>query len=143
MTVPVHFHSLSDNPSTFLLFYMSTYIPVHNHICSVYYFLFCVTCAMTFQLIYWDTYPQIHPKMNVPVYKVHALLSPNHKDLPAPQLFLYLPKDVPVHGPICSFSYFHSDEPFRSTRQRFYCSTRPQMYLFITIPIQFISSFSA
>ena len=51
----------------------------------------------------------------------------------SPQLFLYLPKDVPVHGPICSFSYFHSDEPFRSTRQRFYCSTCPQMYLFITI----------
>ena len=50
-----------------------------------------------------------------------------------PQLLVYLPKFVPVHGPTCSFSYFHSDEPFLSTRQRFYCSTRPQMYLFITI----------
>ena len=27
-------------PSTFLLFYMSTYVPVHHYICSVYFFFF-------------------------------------------------------------------------------------------------------
>ena len=36
---------------------------------------------MTFQLIYWSTYPQIHPKINLPVYP-HASPLPKNKDLP-------------------------------------------------------------
>ena len=36
---------------------------------------------MTFQLIYWGTYTQIHPKVNLPVY-LHASLPSNHKSLP-------------------------------------------------------------
>ena len=68
-------------PSTFLLFCMSTDVPVHHYTASV-CFLFCgITCTMTFQLIYWGTYPQIHPKINLPVY-LHVSLSSNHKDLP-------------------------------------------------------------
>ena len=59
--------------------------------------------------IYWSTYPQIHPKINLPVYP-HASLPSNHKDLPvhfmylSPQLLVYLPIDVPVQDPTCSFS---------------------------------------
>ncbi len=60
---------------------MSTDVPVHHYTCSVYFFFFGITCAMTFQLIYWGTYTQIHPKINVPVYP-HASLPSNHKDLP-------------------------------------------------------------
>ena len=59
----------------------------------------------------------------------------------SPQLLVYLPFYVPVHDPTCSFSYFHSDSPLRSTRQRFHCSTCPQTYLFISIPVQFIFLF--
>ena len=68
-------------PSTFALFYMSTDAPVHQYTCSVYFLFFHITCAMTFQLICWGTYTQIHPKVNVPVY-LHASLSSNHKGLP-------------------------------------------------------------
>ena len=68
-------------PSTFLLFYMSTDVPVHHYTCPVYFFFFGITCAMTFQLIYWGTYTHIHPKLNLLVY-LHASLPSNHKDLP-------------------------------------------------------------
>ena len=60
---------------------MSTYVPVDQYSCAVYFFFFGITCAMTFQLIYWGTYTQIHPKVNIPVY-LHASLSSNHKGLP-------------------------------------------------------------
>ena len=98
-------------PSTVLLFYMSTDIPVHQYSCSVYFLFFCISYTITFQLIFWGTYPQIHPKINSPVYP-HASLSSNHKDLPqypSPQLLVYLPIFVLIHGRTCSFSYFHSD----------------------------------
>ena len=86
MTVPVHFQTfilitVKIYRSTFLLFYMSTDVPVHHYTCSVYFFFFSITCTMTFQLIYWGTYTQIHLKINLPVY-LHASLSSNHKDLP-------------------------------------------------------------
>ena len=68
-------------PSTVLLFYMSIDVPVHHYTCSVYFFFFVITCTMTFQLIYWGTYTQIHPKVNLPIY-LRASLSSNHKDLP-------------------------------------------------------------
>ena len=68
-------------PSTFPLFYMSTDVPGHRYTCSVYFSFFGQTCAMTFQLIYWGTYTQIHLKVNLPVY-LHASLSSNHKGLP-------------------------------------------------------------
>ena len=60
-------------PSTHLLAYIHTDVPKTNH-------LFGITCTMTFQLIYWGTYTQIHRKINVPAY-LHASLSSNHKDL--------------------------------------------------------------
>ena len=84
-------------PSTVLLFYMSTYVPVHQYTCSVYFLFFCVSSAMTFQLIYWVTYPQIYPKVNLPVYS-HASLSSNHKDLPVTTTTC-----VPAH--ICTRSW--------------------------------------
>ena len=51
---------------------------------------------MTFQLIYWGTYTQIHLKINLPVY-LHASLSSNHKDLP-------VTTTTCVHAHMCSRS---------------------------------------
>ena len=74
-------------PSTFILFYMYTDVPVHHYTCSVYFFFFGITCTMTFQLIYWGTYKQIHLKINLPVY-LHASHSSNHNYLcTCPQMF--------------------------------------------------------
>ena len=42
-------------PSTFLLFYMSTDVPVHHYTCLVYLFIFGITCTMAFQLVYLHT----------------------------------------------------------------------------------------
>ena len=86
MTLPVHFQTfimitVKIYPSTFLLFYMSTDVPVHHYTCSVYLFLFSLTCTVTFQPVYWGSYTHIHPKMHLPVYP-HAFLWSNNKDLP-------------------------------------------------------------
>ena len=67
-------------PSTVLLFYMSTDVPVHQYTCSLYFMFFCIFYAMTVQLICWGTYPQIHPKINLPVYP-HASPLPKNNDL--------------------------------------------------------------
>ena len=108
-TLRFHFHTVflitvKIYPSTFLLFYMSTDVPVHHYTCSIYFFCFSITCKTTIQLIYWGTYTQIHPKINLPVYP-----SSNGKDYLSSQLLVYLPIDVPVHDPTCSFSDFDSD----------------------------------
>ena len=68
-------------PSTFLLRCMSTFVPVHQYTCSVYFFFFGINCKMTFQLIYWGTYTQIQPEINLPVY-LHTSPLSNNKDLP-------------------------------------------------------------
>ena len=79
---------------TVLLFDMSTDVPVHPYACSVCFFFFGMTCTRIFQLIYWGTYTQIHPKIYLPVY-LHASVSSNHKDLPVttttcvPTLWMY------------------------------------------------------
>ena len=107
------------NPSTFILFYMYTDVAVHHYTCSVYFFFFGIACTMTFQLIYWGAYKQIHLKIFLPVYH-HASLSSNHKDLPVTTAacvhahrcthsgpYAFLPLNVPDHDPACSFSYFY------------------------------------
>ena len=86
MTLPVHFNTVflitvKINPSTFLLFYLSTDVPVHHYNCAVYFFFFGITCTMSFRLVYWGTYTHIHPKRNLPVY-FHAFLWFNNKYLP-------------------------------------------------------------
>ena len=68
-------------PSTFLLLYMSTDVPVHQYTCSIDFFLFGITSTITFQLIYWGTYTQIYPKIELPVF-LHTSLLFNHKNLP-------------------------------------------------------------
>ena len=78
---------------------MSTDVPVHQYTCSVYFLFFCISYAMTFQHIYWSTYPQIHPKIHLPVY-IHASLSSNHKDLPVTTTTC-----VPAHICTRSWSY--------------------------------------
>jgi len=45
--------------STFLLLYMYTDTPVHQYTCSVYFFIFGITCTVTFPLICWGMYTQI------------------------------------------------------------------------------------
>ena len=130
-------------PSPFPLFYMSTDVPVHQYTCSVNFLIFfSITCAMIFQLIYWGTYTQIHPKLNLPVY-LHVSLSSNHKGLP-------ITITTCVHAHRCTRSWpyvFIFRLAFRLTVKiyplRFCCSTCPLMYLIISIPVQFISSFSA
>ena len=91
--------SVKLDPSTVLLFYISTDLPVHQYTCLVYFLFFGISYAKTFQLIYWSTYPQIHPKINVPVYP-HASLISNHKDLPVTTTI-----SIPAKRCTCSWPY--------------------------------------
>ncbi len=129
-------------PSTFLLFYMSKDVPVHQYTCSVYFLFFGITCTMSFRLVYWGTYRHIHPKRNVPVYS-HAFLWSNNKYLP-----VSTNASVPAYRCTRSWPYLFIViqsfwYPLSSTRPRFCCSTFPQTYLFINIPVRFISYFLA
>ena len=209
---------------------MSTDVPVHQYTCSVYFFFFGITCAVTFQLVYWGTYTQIHPKINLPLYphasfssfttktylsplllvylqiymypfmtlpvyfqtfilitikwwlpvsvftvlhvhrctcsslclfslfvpfrhNIHNYLSTHilstgvrthvylfifrllfclsTKTYLSPQLPVYIPIDLPIHYPTCSFWLFHSDKPFVLTCPLTYCSKYSQIYHFI------------
>ena len=126
-----------------ILFCMSTDVPIHHYTCSVYFFFFSITCTMTFQLIS-GYLPADPPENTIYLFTLMLLLCLRTKNYLSPQLLLYLPIDVPVHDPTCSFAYFHSDQPLRTTRQRFHCSTCPQTYLFTSTPVQFFFlSFSA
>ena len=93
-------------PSTFLLPYMYADAPGYQYNCSVYFFLFGITCTITFPLICWGMYTQIHPKIYLPVY----LLCLRTKTYLSPQLLVYLPLNVPVHDLTCLFSYFYSPD---------------------------------
>ena len=88
-----------------------------------------MTCAMTFQLIYWGTYPHIHPKIHLPIY-FHASLSSNHKDLP-------VTTTTCVHACRCTRSwsylfilYLHSD-----LTVKIYPSTVLLFYMSIDVPL--------
>ena len=161
MTLPVHFIlsfrlTVKIYPSTFLLFYMSTDVPVHQYTCSVYFLFFCVSYAMTFQRIYWSTYPRSTRKY-IYLFTFMLLFRLTIKTYLSLQLLAYLPIFVPVHGPTCSFFYTfipinRLDLPVNvstvlhvhiCTCSSLYCSACPQIYLFIIIPVKFISSFSA
>ena len=63
---------------------------------------------MTFQLVYWGTYTQIHLKINLP-FTFMLLFHLTTKAYLSPQLLVYTPTDVPIHDPMCSFSDFHAD----------------------------------
>ena len=139
-----------------LLFYMSIDVPVHQHTCSVCFFFFGVTCTMTFQLIYWGTYTQIHPKIYLPVY-LHAFLLPNHIGEPTchhnylctyicswPYLFIFtltakiylsmfllscMSTSAPVHQYTCSVYFFFFSITCTMTFQLIYRGTYTQIYL--------------
>ena len=144
MTLPVHF-ILSFRLTVKI--YPSTFLHVHKCICSsVYLFsLFLLfrhnmhNDLSTHLLGYLHTDP---PENTFSVFAIMLFFGLTTKTYLSPQLFVYLPINVPVHDPTCSFSLSFW-WPLRSTHQHFYCSTCPHMYLFITIPVQFISSFSA
>ena len=89
---------------------MSTEVPVHHYTCSFYLFLFGITATITFQLIYWGTYTQIYPKIKLFIFMLLFCLTT--KTYLSPQLLVYVPIDLPVHYPTCSFWLFHSDKPF-------------------------------
>ena len=146
--------TVKNYPSTVPLFYMSTDVPVHQYTCSIYFLFFCVSYATTFEVIYWSTYPRSTRKY-IYLFTFMLLFHLTIKTYLSPQLLVYLPIFVPIHGPV----YFDTFIPINCldlpvnistvlhvhscTCSSLYCSACPQMYLFITIPVQFISSFSA
>ena len=117
-----------------LLVYLPIYVPIHDPTCSF------SSCPQTYLFInipvrfisYFSVYPTQWPfnsSTGVPTHRstrkyiylftFMLLFRLTIKTYLSPQLLVYLPIFVPVHGPTCSFWYFHSDQPFRSTRQRF------------------------
>ena len=119
---------------------MSTDVPVHHYTCSVYLFLFGITWTMTFRLIYWGTYTQIHPKIFLPVYLLASLLS-NHKDLPVttttcvhahrstrslPYLFILI---ISFRQNVCTYLSSHLFSKYS------------QIYPFINQPVPFVCVF--
>jgi len=144
MTLPVDF-ILSFRLTVKI--YPSTFLHVHKCTCSsVYLFsLFLLfrhnmhNDLSTHLLGYLHTYP---PENTFSLFTIMLLFRLTIKTYLSPQLLVYLPTDVPIHDPTCSFSHSFW-ELLRSPRQCFYCYTCPHMYLFITIPVQFICSFSA
>ena len=133
MTLPFIFRlswlTVNIYPSTFLLFYMYADVPIHHYTCLVYFFFFGISCTMTFQLIYWGTYKQIHLKINLPVY-LHASLSSNHKDLP-------VTTTTCVHARTCTRSWpylFIFILAFRLT-VNIYPSTVLLFYMYTYVPV--------
>ena len=94
-------------PSTVLLFYMSTDLPVHHLFGLFLIFLHILRNDLSTHLLgYLPTDP---PEFSFYLFTFMLLFRLTIKTYLSPQLYLYLPIDVPVHGPTCSFSYFHSD----------------------------------
>ena len=108
---------------------MYTDTPVHQYTCSVYFFIFGITCSMTFQLIHWGTYTQIHPKVNLPFY-LHASLSSNHKDLPVTTSTC-----VHVHTCTCSWYYLFMFTLSFPLTAKIYPSTFLLLYMYTDTPV--------
>ena len=113
---------------------MYTDTPVHQYTSSVYFLIFGITCTVTFPLICWGMHTQI----------LMLRLCLRTKTYLSPQLLVYLPLNVPDHDPGSSFSYFKysiwlTAKIYPSV---FYCSTCPQIYAFMSIPVQYFSLFS-
>ena len=60
---------------------MSTDVSVHQYTCLVYFFLFGITCTVTFPLICYGTYTLVYPEIILPVY-LHTSPLSNKKYLP-------------------------------------------------------------
>ena len=125
--------------SMFLLRFMSTVVPIHQYTCSIYFFFFGITCTVTFQFIYWGSYTEIYPEINLPVYLPASLLS-NHKDLPVTTITC-----VHTHRSTHSLSYlfnlFHSNKLFVLTCPLTHCSKYSQIYPFIKQPVPSVCVF--
>ena len=137
MTLPVHVHIVIpinhlDLPVNVFFSYCSTC--KHQYTCSVYFFIFSITCTITFPLICWGMYTQI----------LMLLFCLRTKTYLSPQLLVCLPLNVPDHDPAISFSYFKYSI-WLTTKiypSACYCSTCPQIYPFMSIPVQYFSLFS-
>jgi len=55
-----------------------------------------------------------------------------------PQPLVYMPIDLPVHYPTCSFWLFRSDKPFVHTCPLTCCSKYSQIYPFINQPVPLV-----
>ena len=130
-------------PSCLTCSYLSThpmvFVPVPSAMCLHVHRCTHLTSYPFILMLYTSTYvPE-----NKSVYINAFLLGyPSyHEDLLLDSTIPLLPVDAPVHDRACSFSYFYSDQPLRSTHKRSYCSTCPQIYPVISMPAQFNSSF--
>ena len=135
--------------SSVVLFYMSTYVPFHQYTSSVYFLFFCTSYAMTFQIIYWGTYPQVHSKVNVPVYPhdhrctrlwpcvfiFRLSFQLTVQIYLFTVLLFYMSKDVPVHQYTCSVCFFFFGITCATTFQLICCGTYPQIHPKIYLPV--------
>ena len=107
-----------------ILFCMSTDVPVHHYTCSVYFFFFGILFNSSL-----GTYPQVHPKINLPVYP-HASPLPKNKDLP-------VTTTTCVPALLCTRSWpylFIFRLSFRLT-VKIYPSTFPLFYMSTDVPV--------
>ena len=138
MTLLVHVHTVIPINRLDLPVKVSTALHVNRYTSSSVYLFslflhFGITCTVTFPLICWGMYTQI--LMLLLCLRTNTYLSP--------QLLVYLPLNVPDHDPAISFSYFKysiwlTAKIYPST---FYCSTCPQIYPFMSMPVQYFSLF--
>ena len=132
MTVPVYFNTVflitsKIYPSTFLLFYMSTDVPVHHYNCAVYFFFFGITCTVTFSTHLPGHLHTDPPKIYV---YLHPSLLSNHNDLPVTTTTC-----VPAHSCTCSWPYlFIFILSFRFI-VKIYPSTFILFYIYTDVPV--------
>ena len=137
MTLPVHVHTFIPITRWYLPVNVSTAVDLHRCTCpSVYLFsLFLLFLHNTFPLTCWGIYTQI----------LMFRLCLKTKTYLSPQLLVYLPLNVPDHDSASSFSYFKYSiwltAKIYPPTSRSTCSTCPQIYQFISIPVQYFSLF--
>ena len=135
MTQPVHFLfrlTAKIYLSTFLLLY------IHRCTCSLVYLFISSFSASHAQLllIYWGTYMQIYPKINVHVY-LHASLLSNCKDMPVTTTTCAHAHMSTLSLPYFSFWFLHSNKPLVLTCP-LTCSTYSQIHPFIRLLVPFL-----
>ena len=136
MILPVHVNTVILINCLDLPINVSTALHVHTYTCSSVY-LFSL-----FLHFRHNMYPSTHLLGYVHT-DPHVSPLPKNKDL-SPQLLVCLPLNVPDHDPAISFSYFKYSI-WLTTKiypSAFYCSTCPQIYPFMSIPVQYFSLFS-
>ena len=99
---------------------------------------------MTFQIIYYGTYAQIHPKIDLPIY-LHASLSFSHKDLPVTTTIWVHSHTYTRSWPYLSMfilSFRSTDKIYPSKFLLFYMSTDVPVHQYTCAQLPFNSSAS-